>query len=325
MVKSMFSGVAGLRAHQQKMDVIGNNIANVNTWGFKAYTTSFKESMYQTVISSSVGSTNTGALGGTNSSQVGYGAQVSSIRQNFSQGNYAPTDSPLDCMINGSGFFLVAPFKAGGDDDAHPATSDLNSLYLSRVGDFQMKSVPDKDGKEHTYLTDSSGYLVYGVSVADGDVEKAKSDDLTVLNDAGEVDEDFKLEALVMPELPEVDGEKDSYSSFSIDPTGTLTATTELGKSYVVGRIVIGTVPNPGGMTNLAGAYYQKAGSSGDVAITDAGGNIGSLVTNGLEMALVDLSTEMSNMITTQRGFQANSKIITVTDSMLEELVNMKR
>ena len=321
MVKSMFAGVAGLRAHQQKMDVIGNNIANVNTWGFKGSTVSFKESMYQTVIQSSAGSATAGALGGTNSSQVGYGAQVSSIKQNFTQGSFAPTDSALDCMINGSGFFLV-----GTHDGTELPTCDadnFNSLKLSRVGDFELKSIKSTgdDAEAATFLTDSSGYLVYGKSVGDDEVG---ADDLDL-----SYKEDDSLQAIRIPICPpytsgdaEVD---DKWSSFTIDETGTLTGTTEMGATYVVGRVVIGSVANPGGMTNEAGAYYKVGGSSGDVTVTDAGGTIGSLVTGGLEMALVDLSTEMSNMITTQRGFQANSKIITVTDEMLEQLVNMKR
>ena len=330
MVKSMFAGVAGLRAHQQKMDVIGNNIANVNTWGFKGATVSFKESMYQTVIQSSAGSANKGALGGTNSSQVGYGAQFSSIKQNFTQGNYSPTDSPLDCMINGSGFFLVGTHDGNEEGDI-PLCENANNLKLSRVGDFEMKAILEgtgDDAEERTYLTDSSGYLVYGVAVEDEDgtgdgiklSQDVKGDNLKYKEDETE------LRALRIPKAPvDDDGKEDKFASFTIDETGVLTGTTESGASYVVGRIVIGSVPNPGGLTNQAGAYYQVYGSSGEVQISDAGGAIGSLVTNGLEMALVDLSTEMSNMITTQRGFQANSKIITVTDEMLEQLVNMKR
>ena len=316
MVKSMFAGVAGLRAHQQKMDVIGNNIANVKTWGFKGATTSFKESMYQTVIQSSAGSSNTGALGGTNSSQVGYGSQVSSIKQNFTQGNYAPTDSPLDCMISGSGFFLVGAMPEGSSAaDRIKAEVNPDNLKLSRVGDFELKAVK-VDGKEYTFLTDSSGNYVFGVPASELS-ESTTGDSLSIAEKQGDKD---KVQMLVLPEIT-----NDKYSSFTIDETGVLTATTELGKSYVVGRIVMGSVANPGGMTNIAGPYYTSGGSSGKVELSDCGTSIGSLVTGGLEMALVDLSTEMSNMITTQRGFQANSKIITVTDSMLEELVNMKR
>ena len=81
MVRSMVAGVAGLKAHQNKMDVIGNNIANVNTWGFKGYSYNFKDGMYTTSIKSSAGSVLAGAAGGGNASQVGYGSQLSSDRK----------------------------------------------------------------------------------------------------------------------------------------------------------------------------------------------------------------------------------------------------
>jgi flagellar hook protein FlgE len=98
----MFSGIAGLRAHQQKMDVIANNIANVNTYGYKSGRVTFKESIYQTTSSSSEGND---VFGGSNPSQVGYGSEVGTIDLMFSSGAYAPTDSSMDCMIDGEGFF----------------------------------------------------------------------------------------------------------------------------------------------------------------------------------------------------------------------------
>lgn len=114
MVKSMYSGISGLRAHQQKMDVIGNNIANVNTFGYKSGRVTFKESIYQTTMNSSSGNE---VYGGSNPSQVGYGSQVGSIDLMFTTGAYAPTDSATDCMIDGQGFFLVGKKPAADGDE----------------------------------------------------------------------------------------------------------------------------------------------------------------------------------------------------------------
>ena len=86
----MFAGVAGLKAHQSKMDVIGNNIANVNTWGYKSYSYNFMDSIYTTSINSSGGVTNAGGMGGRNPSQVGYGSQMASISFQYTTGAPSP-------------------------------------------------------------------------------------------------------------------------------------------------------------------------------------------------------------------------------------------
>ena len=107
MVRSMVAAVAGLKTHQSKMDVIGNNIANVNTWGFKSFTFNFQDSMYANSINGSGGSVVAGAAGGRNASQVGYGSTLGSITNEFSGGAPSPSSNPVDCMIDGTGLFLV--------------------------------------------------------------------------------------------------------------------------------------------------------------------------------------------------------------------------
>ena len=155
MVKSMFAGVSGLRTHQSKMDVIGNNIANVNTWGYKAANMSFRDTMYQSTSAGSAGDTSNGGLGAVNANQIGYGVTTGSITYDFGTGGMSPSSSGLDCMIEGNGFFLVGPMINNGSisldsDDAVKASG----LYLSRVGKFSV----DPNG----YLIDDSGNYVYG-------------------------------------------------------------------------------------------------------------------------------------------------------------------
>lgn len=114
-------------------------------------------------------------------------------------------------------------------------------------------------------------------------------------------------------------------TNYTVQQDGTLTASTEFGATVIIGKIALAGVQNVNGLEKTTGYYYVPGGNAGNISIYEAGGTQGRIMSNYLEMAKVDLATEMTDMITTQRGFQANSKIITVTDQMLEELVNIKR
>src|SRR3712207_1777631 len=109
MLRSMFSGISGLRAHQQMMDVTGNNIANVNTTGFKSSTVTFQDTLSQMVRAA--GSPQ-GDVGGTNPAQVGLGVRLGSIGTNFGQGAAQNTGKSTDLMIQGDGFIMV---RSGGE------------------------------------------------------------------------------------------------------------------------------------------------------------------------------------------------------------------
>ena len=118
----------------------------------------------------------------------------------------------------------------------------------------------------------------------------------------------------------------DEISSIAIASDGTITVSHgELG-NVVAGRISLASFANPAGLLLQGTNYFAATANSGEPSLCDPGSDgTGSLVTSALEMSNVDLSSEMADMITTQRGFQANSRIITVSDSMLEELINLKR
>ena len=146
MTGAMYAALGGLKSHMSKLNVIGNNIANVNTYGYKAQRMSFKESMYTTSRSGSNGGA---TAGGNNPSQVGYGTMVGSIDLNMSPSTYAPTGWGLDTYIDGEGFFMV------GDKDGNiMGNSDLSKLDLSRVGDFWV----DPEG----YICNRDGKCLYG-------------------------------------------------------------------------------------------------------------------------------------------------------------------
>ena len=110
MLRSLFTGITGLRAHQTMLDVTGNNIANVNTTAFKSSRALFEDTLSQQLQGAGAGGPNTGA---TNPSQVGLGVQVSAITQDLTQGSTQSTARALDMMINGEGYFVV---NVGGEN-----------------------------------------------------------------------------------------------------------------------------------------------------------------------------------------------------------------
>ncbi len=359
MTGAMSSAIAGLKAHMDKLNVIGNNIANVNTWGFKPSRVSFQDSLYTT---SSAGSNGTTTVGSRNPSQIGYGASIGSIDLDMSSGSFTATGWGLDTTISGDGFFLVGDKTTGSNIKAEDPET-LKSLTLTRVGDFGFGA----DG----YLVDGQGNVVYGFMTAANDADDPEGgeylcDQLVPIRypmqdatgnirwpvaneDTGRLEDATSDDA----NTPYV---KAAIDTVSIDEaTGKVTATIA-GKDQpvTIGYLAIGKVTNPAGVTHTNGYYYKAEEGAGDLTITSIGnsvadegvtyvngslangatqpigmqvGSAGStkLITGGLEGSKTDLATEISEMITTQRGYQANTRIITVTDSMLEELVNMKR
>lgn len=350
MVKSMFAAVAGLRAHQGKLDVIGNNIANVNTYGFKTQRATFRDVFYAT----NQGASDAGPVyGGTNPSQLGYGSMVGSIDSIMTSGGVAATDKPLDCMVTGNGFFLVGTrpgeeagkFKnieiippknndpntttgtPGAPKDAN-ALADVKALSLTRVGNFNI------DGQGN--LVDSAGRMVYGFPPKDD-----KNNNNPANPDPGgtklidQIDHS-KLTALRVPPAKPADpnapaGTDTKYvpqalHSITVGRDGMITGVGDGGKTVVIGQIALVNVPNPEALEREGQSYYKAKANTGEITVNPSGQNSTGTIQSGvLEMSNVDLAREFTEMITTQRGLQANTRIITVTDQVLEELVNMKR
>lgn len=419
MTGAMYAAIAGLRTHMQNLNVIGNNVANVNTTGYKSARSVFRTSIYTTLTG---GSDGTATVGGRNPSQIGYGANVSSVDIDMSTGNYAVTGNPTDMMLDGDGFFLVGD-KTIAQNFTGNATdvSMLTSLTLSRTGDFGFKA----DG----YLTDARGNVVYGFLCTgvwgdanhpvatmpkgakegdavfsdqlvplrqprvwkDGDgamhvgyprVGGGIQQEDTANNIVGDPNKDFDPPADYLKDdthLLDYGSYKDAngniveseyslayFTNITVDnATGMITATcSDVGNQVItIGCVAVGSVTNPNGVTQIGNTYYQAGEGSGDLVINTLGGageNMGiyyangslagdgktnmtltdekaidgnrlrnggktGIISGGLEMSKTDLAQEISQMILTQRGYQANTRIITVTDSMLEELVNMKR
>ncbi len=271
MLRSMYSGISGLRNFQTKLDVIGNNIANVNTYGFKKGRTVFKDLYSQTVAAASAPGEN---RGGVNPKQVGLGSQLSTIDTIHSPGSTQFTGNTLDLAIEGDGFFKVQEGEAG------------NFLY-TRAGNFYLDS---GDGDVARIVDGDGRYLV---DIAGNAIEIPL--DATSLS----IGQDGSVNFVVGGELETWD-EPVSLVKFS----------------------------NPGGLNKIGGNLFQESANSG-IAEDGMGAPLedgrGAIKSGSLEMSNVDLAEEFTEMIVAQRGFQANTRIITTSDEILQELVNLKR
>ncbi|RAN23530.1 flagellar basal body rod protein FlgG [Geobacillus sp. A8] len=265
MLRSMYSGIGAMRNFQTKLDVIGNNIANVNTYGFKKGRTIFKDLMSQTISGASAPGAN---RGGTNPKQVGLGSQLAAIDTVHTQGSLQTTGRVLDLAISGDGFFVV------GD------ASGNNRMY-TRAGNF--------------YL-DSQGYIVN----ADGQYL------LGVGNSRLQVPADAK--------------------SLSIGADGQVTIVDASGNLQTIGTIQLAKFANNDGLEKAGNNLFRETTNSGMPTTGAPGANgTGTIVSGALEMSNVDLAEEFTEMIVAQRGFQANTRIITTSDEILQELVNLKK
>ncbi|GIP21431.1 MULTISPECIES: flagellar basal body rod protein FlgG [Paenibacillus] len=271
MLRSMYSGVSGMRGFQTKLDVIGNNIANVNTVGFKSGRVMFKDIMSQTV--SGVTTPEAGTKGGVNSKQIGLGTSIGSVDTLHTGGSAMTTNNPLDMRIDGDGFFAVK------------LTGSQTDFYLTRAGDFHL---------------DATRNLV-------------TSDGMLVCNSDGEP---IKLE--------------DNTTAFTIGLDGTIQQKLDDGTTNGDVKIGVVKVTNPEGLEKMGGSLYRYTPNA-NVDFPTAGvandstTGTGAIVAGQLEMSNVDLTGEFTEMIVAQRGFQANSRIITTSDEVLQEVVNLKR
>ncbi|MCH7320940.1 flagellar hook-basal body complex protein [Solibacillus sp. MA9] len=328
MLRSMYSGISGLKNFQTKLDVIGNNIANVNTYGFKKERTIFKDLISQTQSGASGPSA---SRGGVNAIQVGLGSQLAAIDTIHSPGSMQSTGRTLDLAISGDGFFMVADSAA----EEMPDTEDMasltdNALYgegftntqYTRAGNFYMDRngfLVNGDGK---YLVGYANETLYG-EVAEDATSESDNDKATA---AGEIGVDNLYEDGAISIETNAIKIPTNAQSMSIGQDGSVHYVDVNGKLQFAGQLILAKFPNASGLEKTGSNYFQVTANSGDPLVqvgTQAG--IGSVNSNFLEMSNVDLSEEFTEMIVAQRGFQANSRIITTSDEILQELVNLKR
>jgi flagellar hook protein FlgE len=266
MLRSLYSGISGMHAFQTKLDVIGNNIANVNTVGFKAGRVMFSDILSQTIQGASAP---VDAAAGTNPQQIGLGTQISAIDTIFTNGSAETTNNPTDCMIDGLGFFKVS--KDGG-----------NTSYYTRAGNFTVDSAGN--------LATPDGFVVIG-------------SDNAPIQSSGAI-------------------------SATIAPDGTVTFLHSDG-SVETRQIGLFTFVNPAGLEKVGSNLYKETvNSTGDQSpepVQPGQNGTKPLRVGALEMSNVDLTNEFAEMIVAQRGFDANSKIISTDNQILQDIVNLKQ
>jgi len=277
----MYSAVSGLRNHQIRMDVIGNNIANVNTVAFKSSRVTFQDTFYQMIRAGSAPDPD-GEVGGTNPRQVGIGMAINTIDTYFTQGSVQPTGNFTDLMIQGDGFFVL--------EDAE------GNRYYTRAGVFGF---------------DAEGNLVN------------KSNGMFVVGLVGNT-----VQTLTWANLTKPTGvdELSDISTLSINSRGEI-----IGDGEVMGVVGLVKFANPEGLEKVGQNLFKwteaahPGGAPDPAQASSEGLAFTTIVPGALEMSNVDLALEFTEMITTQRGFQANARTITTSDEMLQELVNLKR
>lgn len=321
MLRSMYSGISGMKNFQTKLDIIGNNISNVNTYGFKKGRAVFKDLISQTTAGASAP---TATRGGVNTKQVGLGSQLAAIDTIHGGGSLQTTNRVLDLGISGEGFFMIGDALTAPDDTGTITEEGFNNTLFTRAGNFYM----DRNG----YLVNSDGKYLVGVTAGDEVVLEAGDTGILPADAPVAAGTDgtnlFDEEGTLTPEDGTVGPIRvpQTAQSMSVSQDGTVTYVDLNGKLQWAGQLILAKFSNTGGLEKIGNNYYQQTANSG-IAYAQVGtiAGIGSVQSGFLEMSNVDLSEEFTEMIVAQRGFQANSRIITTSDEVLQELMNLKR
>lgn len=273
MLLSLDSGVSALEQFQQSLNVIANNIANVNTVGFKSASVSFADTLSQTLGSNAAGST-----------QVGTGVMTAGITNNFTSGSMSNTGVQTDMAVNGNGFFLVKDPTTGNS-------------FVTRDGEFKQ----DTKG----YLVNASGMRLQGYSDAG-------------LSTVGSI----QIDNTGAP-----GGDLAAVQSYTIGSDGKISVLLNDGTTFTRGQVLLQNFSSPDQLIKVGNNLYSGLSVAGSLATPTAPGSngLGSLATSSLEMSNVDLAQQLTSLITTQRAYEANSKVITTSDQILQTLVNLVR
>lgn len=404
MIRSMYAAVSGLRGHQEMINVTGNNIANVNTTGFKKSSVMFQDILGQTLSGATAPAAE---LGGTNPAQVGLGVRVSGVAQNLGQGALNRTGRVLDLAIEGDGFFVlnqmgqnlftrsgsffldadgrmvssqgglvqgwgevngvvdtarpVGPIRVPMGDQIQPkATSEVTvggNLPADAATGHQVRTglnIYDAQGRAQsveitfTKLAGANAWEIGGAGLtvtgsnqltfnADGTLDptsmsfqvNAGGADFTVaLGDAVTAPRQVTQFAgsPAMSVLNQDGAATGTLQSLSIGQDGVIFGAYSNGQNQPIGQLALATFANPEGLERLAGTNFRASPNSGLAQIGTLGsGGRGLLHGGTLEGSNVDLAEEFTELIRGQRGFQANSRVITTSDEVLQELVNLKR
>ena len=421
MLRSMFAAVTGLRSHQAFLDVVGNNIANVNTTGYKTSNVLFEDLLSQQLTGAGQP---TSTQGGTNPAQIGLGVRLTGVSVNFAQGATQLTGRSTDFAIQGDGFFVVNNGGTQGYTRNGAFSLDGNGNLVTADGGFVQGWQADPNGVVNVNATPgglkipvgqriqpiaTSNMVIGGNLPADaatnttinaginvynslGTSIPLRAEFTKVANAAGEVDWQvrvydsgnnvisgptavtFNLSGQLtsgninvsQAALNTIAGTSGTWNAggitlnfgsatapdrltgsaglnsaaalsqdgsavgsvvgVSVSAQGLITGVFSNGRSQALGQIALATFANPQGLQKAGNSMYLKTVDSGEPLIGVAGqAGRGTMSGGTLEMSNVDLAAEFTNLIVAQRGFQANSRVITTSDEILQDLVNLKR
>ncbi len=348
MLRSLYAGISGMKANQVKLDVIGNNIANVGTTAFKGSRVRFQDMVSQSMTQALAPSAN---QGGVNPRQVGLGVQVGGIDTLVGQGMMQPTSRNLDIAMDGEGYLMLgkgltpASNEEGillNDDYTVDSTNGM-SLLFTRDGALTL----DNEGN----LLNSDGLRILGYAISDGTnisleytetTEPATPIMLNYVNaDSQSITTGNKLIPLIIPEKiidPDNADQTIRIRTFSIEKDGVIKAVLENGKVTALGQIAVASFKNPAGLSKTGGNTLTSTANSGAAVVRtgkvtgeaaeeafDNGKGYGDMLQGMLEMSNVDLAEQFTDMIVTSRAFQAAGKMITTGDEILQDIINLKR
>ncbi|MER3475085.1 MAG: flagellar hook-basal body protein [Armatimonadota bacterium] len=406
MLQAMFSSISSIKAHQVRMGVVGNNIANVNTTAFKAGRVTFQEMLSQTLRGATRPS---GGLGGTNAMQVGLGTQVGSIDTILEQGSLQATNRVTDLAIQGNGFFALSngkriAFTRDGNFDidangtlVHKATGEKlvgwmpdatgaidttvplgpqsvitipvgktvagqattgasfkGNLALDGTSWTTSVMVYDAVGASHelrlqfTRADTSSPWQLYysvdgGASTPAGAVAfdgngriisgASQTVTFTPTNGAPEVSITVDLSRITqlatnstVEPITQNGYPPGTLEQLTISPDGIINGVFSNGLNLPIARVALAVFNNPGGLERAGNNLFRESANSGvaNIGTAQTGGR-GSISSGYLEMSNADIGNEFTNLIVTQRGFQANTRIVSTVDEMLQDVLQMKR
>jgi|HigsolmetaAR202D_1030399.scaffolds.fasta_scaffold15990_1 flagellar hook protein FlgE len=288
MIRGMYSAISGLRTHQLMLDVTSNNLANVNTVGYKASRTTFKDQLQQTLYGGSAQGPNTG---GTNAAQVGLGVQLGSIDALMGFGSLQTTGHELDVAIQGDGWFRVWKGDPAGGAPTPDPSGMTPGMNYTRAGNFILN--------DQGYLVTAEGFYVMGIDLSAGTTPPPNT----------------------FIQIPP------GATGIAVGTDGSVTYIPAGGGTRVTAGVIgLAKFPNDAGLLRVSGNRWEVHPAAGAELVGQPDGVIfGYTIGGTLEMSNVDLASEFTTMITAQRGFQANARVISTADDMLQELVNLKR
>lgn len=409
MLQALYSGVSAIDAQQTNIDVIGNNIANVNTTAYKAGQVTFEDQLSQTIQGASAPTAN---VGGVNPQQVGLGVKVASISTQMAQGGLQSTTNPTNMAIQGNGFFMlgsasgvsytrdgsfsldsngslvnssdgsyVLGWKANASGTIDPTQQITAASHLSiPVGGLtavQQTSAVSLGGNLSAESTSATPAYTRTVKVYDslgeaanvtlsftpsttanswtwsasGDAGAAGSGTISFDNTGKETastgtisltpTDGAATSQTITPDftsITQIDGtssaaptSQNGYApgtlqSFNVDATGTISGVFNNGLTRVLGQVAMADFPNDSGLARSGSDAYTTTINSGLPTVGQAQtSSFGKISTGYLEQSNVDLSSEFTNLIVAQRGFQANTKIVSTVDQLLNDVIQMKQ